>query len=256
MIDSHAHLYFDRFDEDRAEVIARARAAGIGAIINIGIDLATSQQAVALAAANAGFYAAVGLHPASKITDMEAELAGVERLAIAERGRVVAVGEIGLDYYWKDVSPGDQAPRLERQLDLATRLGLPVVFHCRDALEALLAALEARSSRPPGVFHCFSGGTHEAERALALGYHVSFAGNVTFPRSVELQAALGAVPLERLLLETDCPFLAPQPVRGRRNEPAFVQHTRDFIARTKGVPPEEVERATDAAARQLFRLPG
>jgi TatD DNase family protein len=168
----------------------------------------------------------------------------------------VAVGEIGLDYYWKDVAPEEQKPRLVKQLALARRVGLPVVFHCRDALEDLFRVLEAEPALPPGVFHCFSGGPAEARRALGLGFHVSFAGNVTYPKAVELQAALREVPLEKLLLETDCPFLAPQPARGKRNEPAFVRHTRDFIAGVKGVPPEEVERATDAAARALFGLVG
>ncbi|MBI4604182.1 MAG: TatD family hydrolase, partial [Planctomycetes bacterium] len=159
-------------------------------------------------------------------------------------------------YHWKDVSPEEQRPRLARQLDLARRLGLPVIFHCRKALEDLFGVLEAERELPPGVFHCFSGGPADARRALGLGFHLSFAGNVTFPKALDLQAALSEVPLERLLLETDCPYLAPQPVRGRRNEPAFVRHTRDFIARMKGVAPEEVERATDQAARGLFNIGG
>jgi TatD DNase family protein len=189
------------------------------------------------------------------VADLDGDLAALERLARENPGIVVAVGEIGLDYYWKDVAPEEQKPRLARQLDLARKLGLPVVFHCRDALADLLAALEAEPALPPGVFHCFSGGPGEAERALAMGFHVSFAGNVTYPKAKDLQEALRAVPVERLLLETDCPFLAPQPCRGRRNEPAFVRHTCEFLARAKGVAPAEMEAATDAAARRLFRIP-
>ncbi len=257
MIDSHAHLYFDKFDPDRDEVIARARDAGVSAILNIGIDVASSEQSIVLSRSHAGFYATVGLHPTSEVADLDRDLEKLERLARENTGRVVAVGEIGLDYHWKDVEPGEQKVRLVRQLDLARRLGLPVVFHCRDALEDLLRILESErdgQGLPPGVFHCFSGGPVEAERALALGFHVSFAGNVTYPKALELQASLRAVPVEKLLLETDCPFLAPQPCRGKRNEPAFVRHTRDFLARAKGVTPEEIESATDGTARRLFRL--
>jgi len=254
MIDSHAHLYFDRFDEDRDAVIARAREAGVSRIINIGIDVRTTEQSIDLARRHPGFHAAAGLHPASEVADPDGELVRLEELARANPGHVVAIGEIGLDYYWKDVPPAEQRTRLEKQLDFARRLGLPVIFHCRDALEDLLALLQAERTLPPGVFHCFSGGPAEAERALALGFHVSFAGNVTYPKAKDLQAALAVVPPDRLLLETDCPFLAPQPCRGKRNEPAFVRHTRDFIAQAKGLTPEDVERATDQTAVKLFRL--
>lgn len=254
MIDSHAHLYFERFDEDRDQVIARAREAGVSRLINIGIDVPTSEQSLALAREQKGFFAAAGLHPTSVIVDLVGDIARLEALARAHPEHVVAIGEIGLDYYWKEVAPADQRVKLDQQLDLARRLNLPVIFHCRDALDDLFAVLELERSLPPGVFHCFSGGPAEAERALGLGFHLSFAGNVTFPRANVLQAALAVVPLDKLLLETDCPFLAPQPCRGKRNEPAFVRHTRDFIASARGVSPEAVEAATDAAALRLFRL--
>jgi TatD DNase family protein len=255
VIDSHAHLYFDGFDPDRDEVIARARAAGVTAIINIGIDPESSEKAIDLARRHEGLFAAVGVHPTSRVPDEGAALERIESLARAHRGRAVAIGEIGLDYHWKDVPRDVQKERLLAQLALARRLELPVVFHCREALEDLLAIVEAEQERPPGVFHCFSGGPSEAERALRLGFHVSFAGNVTYPKATVLHEAARAVPLERLLLETDCPFLSPQPVRGKRNEPAHVRHTRDFLARLKGVGEREIEEATDAAARRLFGLP-
>lgn len=254
MIDSHAHLYFDRFDPDRNEVIARARDVGVSAVINIGIDVESSEKSVALAVANRDFFAAVGLHPTSKVADLDRDLVEIETLARENPGRVVAIGEIGLDYYWKDVSPEEQKPRLLRQLSLARTHALPVIFHCRDALGDLLAILEAEDDLPPGVFHCFSGGAREAERVLRLGFHVSFAGNVTYPKATVLQEALRFVPVEKLLLETDSPFLAPQPRRGKRNEPAFVRHTCDFIAGVKDVSPEELEGTTDATTRRLFRL--
>jgi TatD DNase family protein len=254
VIDSHAHLYFDGFDGDRDEVIARARAAGVAAIINIGIDPESSEKAVDLARRHEGLFAAAGVHPTSRVPDELAALERVESIARANQDRVVAIGEIGLDYYWKDVSHDVQKERLRAQLALARRLGLPVVFHCRDALEDLLGILEGEEDLPAGVFHCFSGGVPEADRALRLGFHVSFAGNVTYPKAVTLQEAALRVPLERLLLETDCPFLSPVPVRGKRNEPAHVAHTRDFLARLKGVPERQVEDSTDAAARKLFGL--
>jgi TatD DNase family protein len=255
VIDSHAHLYFDSFDPDRDDVIARARAAGVSAIINIGIDPDSSEKAVELARRHEGLFAAVGVHPTSRVPDEGGALERIESIARAGPGRAVAIGEIGLDYHWDHVPHAVQKERLRAQLGLARRLGLPVVFHCREALEDLLAIVEAEPDRPPGVFHCFSGGAPEAERALGLGYHVSFAGNVTYPKAASLQEAARRVPLERLLLETDCPFLSPVPVRGKRNEPAHVGHTRDFLARLKGVDPREVEEATDVAARRLFRLP-
>ncbi len=254
MIDSHAHLYYEKFDEDRDQVVLRAREAGVVRVINIGTDVATSEKSLELAKRYMGFYATVGLHPTTKVVDLLRDIALLETLAKANPDRVVGVGEIGLDYYWKDVAPAAQKESLAAQLDLARRLGLPVVYHCRDALEDLFAFLQQERIQPPGVFHCFSGGPSDAERALALGYHVSFAGNVTYPGAVNLQAALQVVPVEKLLLETDCPFLAPQPVRGKRNEPAHVGHTRDFIAKSKGIDPGELERITEATTVSLFGL--
>jgi TatD DNase family protein len=254
MIDSHAHLYFEAFEADRDAVISRARAAGVRAVINVGIDLPTSEEAAALALEEPSFFAAAGAHPSSRIADLDQELAGIAALARRHAGKVVAIGEIGLDYHWKEVAPEEQRPRLERQLELALELGLPVIFHCREALEELLELLEGRGARPPGVFHCFAGGPQEARRALALGYHVSFAGNVTYPKAIELQAAARAVPPDRLLLETDSPFLSPQPCRGKRNEPAFARHALEFLARLKEIPVEELERATTESAVRLFRL--
>ena len=255
MIDSHAHLYFDKFDDDRAEVIARARDAGVTEIINIGIDVPTSRQAVDLARQERGFYAAVGLHPTSDISDLEQDVASIRELASAESDSVVAIGEIGLDYYWDHVTPEDQRPRLLVQLALARELDLPVIFHCREALADLFEVLESAPQLPPGVFHCFSGTADDARRALNLGYHVSFAGNVTYPKAGGLREAAAAVPPARLLLETDAPFLAPQSRRGKRNEPAFVPFTRSVLAEIHGLADDELDRITDSATRTLFRLP-
>ena len=255
MIDTHAHLDDPRFDDDRPEVIARARQAGIHAIIDVGIDLERSRRAVALAKEWDEVYAAVGLHPASVVADPRAEIEAIEALAKESSEVVVAIGEIGLDFYWKEVDPQDQHARLEAQLDLALRLELPAIFHVRDALDETLRTLASRSRLPRGVFHCFSGGPRDLERVVELGFHASFCGNVTYPRSEDLREAARAIPLDRLLLETDCPYLAPQPARGKRNEPAFVAHTRDALAVLHGLDPAELEAITDRNSHELFRFP-
>ncbi len=254
IIDSHAHLYFDSFDSDRSETIARARAAGVVGVINIGIDVATSRQAIDLAREHGGFHAAVGIHPTTAVDDLDTELRRIIELT-HERG-VVAIGEIGLDDHWKEVPLADQYPKLEAQLDMALDRGLPIVVHCRDALDELLELLERRRTVPRGVFHCFGGGAPQAERALALGFHISFAGNVTYPKAEDLRAALAVVPVERLLLETDAPFLAPQARRGKRNEPAFVVHTCEFIAREKAIETDELAEIARETTETLFGLPG
>ena len=254
MIDSHAHLYFDRFDADRERVIERAVLAGVEQIINIGIDVPTSELAVAAARERPGLFAAVGIHPTSPIDDVTAVVEQVALLAEA-RDFVVAIGEIGLDYYWKDVPPEAQKAKLSAQLDLALTCQLPVIFHCREALDDLFAVLEGRAELPPGVFHCFSGGEAEASRALELGFHVSFAGNVTYPKAKALQAAARVVPSDRLLLETDAPFLAPQARRGKRNEPSYVAHTCAFLEELKGLDPGTLAPQTTATTRALFGLP-
>ncbi len=254
MIDSHSHLYFNKFDKDRAEVIQRSKEAGVTGMIMIGIDLETSVASMNLAAQDPNFYATVGLHPASHVPDPEKELQDVCQLARDKKEHFVAIGEIGLDYYWKDVTKEIQRERLHTQLDLADELELPVIYHVRDALHDHLALLEERDTNPQGVFHCFGGGPDEAKRALALGYHVSFAGNVTYPKATELQEAAKVVPPERLLLETDAPFMSPQPKRGKRNEPAFMVHTRDYLADLHGIDREEFGELCERTTRELFGL--
>jgi len=256
MIDSHAHLYLEEFDEDREAVIRRAREAGVKSIINIGIDLETTSQAIELAREHADFFASAGIHPQSPIDDLETALAGLRELILSHPEEVVAVGEIGLDYYWDTVPPEAQSGILQDQLDLAVELSLPVIFHCREAIGPLLKLLEARDKIPPGVFHCFEGGPAEAERGLALGFHISFAGNVTYKNAQRLQQAAAVVPLNRLLLETDSPYLPPHPHRGERNEPAYTALTRDFLAELLGIPPLEIDEAATVNTRRLFSLRG
>ncbi len=254
MIDSHAHLYLEEFDKDREAVIERARAAGIETIINIGIDVETSSQAIDMARRDDGFFASAGIHPQSPVAEPQTALAAIRELIETNPKETVAVGEIGLEYYWDTVPPEAQSAILQPQLDLALELGLPVIFHCREAISTLLELLEARDSVPPGVFHCFEGGPLEAERGLALGFHISFAGNVTYKNAGRLQQAAGTVPLDRLLLETDSPYLPPHPHRGKRNEPAYTTLTCDFLAELMNLSPREVDEATTENTRRLFRF--
>jgi len=255
VIDSHAHLFLAEFDGDREAVLERARAASVEAILNIGIDPATSRAAADLARGRPGLFASAGLHPSTPIAGVDRAIEEVREIAAAERGIVVAIGEIGLDYYWKDVPPEDQKDRLLRQLRIALALDLPVVLHCRDALPDLFGILEGLLRVPGGVFHCFAGDAGDVRRALALGFHVSFAGNVTYPKAEILRGAARAVPPDRLLLETDSPYLPPQGRRGKRNEPAFGILTRDALAALHGLAPEELASIAAANTRRLFRLP-
>ncbi len=254
MIDSHAHLTYESFDADRGAVIQRAREAGIHGIIDIGIDLDDCRAAVELARRHPGLFVAAGLHPTTPVEDLDGALAALRQIASGNRREVVAIGEIGLDFHWKEVPPEAQRPKLLLQLELARELQLPVIFHCREALSELLETLEARPALPPGVFHCFAGNPEEARRALDLGFHVSFCGNLTYPKAEALRKTAGAVPPEKILLETDSPFLPPQAKRGQRNEPAFVVYTRDQIARLHGLDPEEFGRLAEVTTRRLFSL--
>lgn len=257
-IDSHAHLYFDRFDEDRDQVINRAKEAGFTGVINIGIDVETSSKVIDLAKKYPGFcHAAVGLHPTHSNLDEEdlmQTLATLESFCIENKNEVVAFGEIGLDYYWKDVPPEIQDRAFRKQLELARKLDLPVVIHCRDAWSDTLEVISEAGHGLTGVFHCFGGKVEEARRALDLGWYLSFAGNVTYPKAEELREAAQVVPSDRLLLETDSPFLAPQQVRGKRNEPAFALHTAEILAKVRKEGLNQLIETTTANSRKLFRL--
>lgn len=256
LLDSHTHLSFPQFDADREAVIQRAREAGLVAIIEIGADLESSRAAVALAEAH-DFYAAIGIHPHDAETLTPAALAELRELA--RHSKVVAIGEIGLDYY-RDLSPRDAQRRaFEAQLALAAETGVPIVIHCREAWEDTLAVLRGFAAQAGGlrygVIHSYSGGLGRLEEVLALGFSIGLSGPVTFPKSERLRAVAAAVPLERLLVETDCPYLTPQPHRGERNEPAYVRYVVEEIARVRGLSVEEVARVTTANAWRLFGIP-
>jgi TatD DNase family protein len=256
LIDSHAHIDGEGFDADRDDVVARARAAGVRAILNVGTGdphAGNLERAVAVAEKYEGVYAAVGVHPHdARLYDQAAER---RLLEIVRRGPpVVAWGEIGLDYHY-DNSPREvQREVFAAQLRLARAQNLPVIIHSREADEdtALILRREWADAQVGGVMHCFGGGAALAEAALELGFMISFAGNVTFKKAENLREVAHTIPLGRLLVETDCPFLAPVPLRGRRNEPAFVVETARFLAELRGVGVEEFGRVTSENFERLF----
>jgi TatD DNase family protein len=260
LTDTHCHLDFEAFDLDREQVIQRARAAGLSHILNPGIDLDTSRQALRLAEQYAEVYVAVGVHPNSATCWDDTTYAALRSLA--EHPRVVAIGEIGLDYY-RDHAPRDlQRSVLRRQLVLAGETGLPVILHNRDASDDLLdilaewrSELETNNSplaTNPGVLHSFSGSLETARQALDLGFQIGITGPVTFKNAAGLQDVVKSIPTGRLLVETDAPFLTPHPLRGKRNEPAYVALTAEKIAVLHGLAAEELARITTANAGRLF----
>jgi TatD DNase family protein len=254
LFDTHAHLHDPAFDADRAAVIARARAAGVTGFLTIGTDEATSVAAVALAAAEPDVYAAVGIHPHDAGT---ASPAALERIAaLARAPRVVAIGEIGLDYY-RDLSPrAAQREALVAQLRVARAVGKPVLLHCREAHADLLDVCEAEGvAAVGGILHCFSGDLEVARRGQSLGLLISIAGPVTYPSARRLAEVVRALPLDRLVVETDCPYLPPQPWRGQRNEPAYLPTTAARVAELLGLPIATVAAATSANAARLLALP-
>jgi TatD DNase family protein len=250
LVDSHAHLHFGQFDDDREKVIERARKAGVVTIVDVGTSLASSRASVALAERYGFVHATVGVHPHDAKTVTPPVLD--ELRSLAQRRKVVAIGEIGLDYY-RDLSPRPVQRRvLSEQLALAAELGLPVVIHSRDAHDDVLAAL--REWKGTGVLHSYSAGAQLLEEVLALGFSIGISGPVTFPKADALRAVAAAVPMERLLVETDCPYLTPKPYRGRRNEPAYVQYVAEAVALAREASPVDVAQATTDNARRLFGI--
>lgn len=260
LTDTHCHLDFDQFDPDRDKVIQRARDAGLTRILVPGIDLASSRAAVALAEQEDIVYAAVGVHPNSGTT-----WNGTTRQSLADLAdhpKVAAVGEIGLDYY-RDWTPQPLQRKIFReQLELAAELGLPVVIHDRDAHQPVFAALvewqeelvdeDLPLAEKPGVLHSYSGNINDAEAVLDAGYYLGITGPVTFKKAYEMQEVAQSAPEDRLLIETDGPYLTPHPFRGKRNEPAYVRHVAEKIASLRGMSVEEVGAFTSRNAKNLF----
>ena len=249
MIDTHAHL--DAF-EDSDKVLARARAAGVGRVVTVATSVSSAREALELCEREEGVFAALGVHP------HEAGNAGAEEIAalreLLRHPKAIAVGETGLDFY-RDLAPRDrQADVFGAQRGLAAELGMPIVVHTRAADDDTVAALRELPGDVRVVLHCFSSAAL-LEPALEYGWYVSFAGNVTYPKARELRWAAARVPADRLLAETDSPYLAPQPVRGQRNEPAHVVHTVATLADVRGNEPVALGERIEANAAQLFALP-
>lgn len=255
MIDTHAHLDYPQYDGDRREVLSRAWDSGLTAIITVGTDDDASRRAVSLAESNPRIYAAVGLHPheAGKVNDRI--MAALEELA--RRPRVVAVGETGLDYHHPTPPSAAQEDVFRKHIHLARDAGLPLIIHSRDAHDEVMSMLRLEGGREiGGVMHCFAGDREAAEEALELGFHISFSGILTFKNAVTTKEVARHVPSDRLLVETDCPFLSPHPFRGQRNEPARVSLVVRELARLKELSVEEMAVTTTANARRLFSLNG
>jgi TatD DNase family protein len=256
IIDSHAHLEFPQFDEDRAAMLDRAQAVGVKSILAIGSGTGTNHldAAIPFAEQHDWVYATVGIHPHDVNDVTEETFAQLETLA--KHPRVIAWGEMGLDYHYDHVAPDLQKRVFRRQLDQAKAAKLPIIIHCRDAWPDCLEIMEQdwASSGLGGIFHCFSGTLEEARRGLDMGFLISFAGNVTYPKAQAIRDAAAGVPLDLMLTETDSPFLPPQGRRGKRNEPAFVVEVAKALANVRNLAAEEVAAITAANFRRFFRL--
>lgn len=251
-IDTHAHLYDERYNDDRAEMIARAAEAGVTQIISMGDTMAASAQVVADAERYPTLYAAVGIHPESACVLTDAERA--QLLAWAQHPKVVAIGEIGLDYYWEK-DPQVRAVQRELfvvQLNLARAAGLPVCIHDREAHGDTLALLKAEGQGLTGVLHCYSGSLEMAHELWKMGYYIGIDGPLTYKNAAKLPDIVREAPQDKLLIETDSPYLAPVPKRGKRNEPAYVTFVAAKIAELRGESVEEVARYTTENARRLY----
>jgi len=252
-IDSHAHLEMAEFDSDRDAVIARAAAAGLTAIVTVGTTIPDCIKALEIAHLHPMVYAAVGIHP-HEVKGIDDGTYDTLR-ELARQAKVVALGEIGLDFFY-DHSPREvQIRRFEEQVELALELDLPVIIHDREAHGETLQILQRHRGSLRGVVHCFSGDAAMARECLEMGFYLSVAGPVTYRKADQLRAVVREIPVDRLLVETDCPYLAPQPFRGKRNEPAYVVETARRVAEVKGVEPRDLERQTEENARRLFGLP-
>lgn len=249
-IDTHAHLNFDQFDQDLDDVIKRAEEAKVTKIITIGIDFKTSKRAVELAKIYDGLYASVGFHP-HEVKNIKKEDYDLLK-ELAQGSKVVGIGETGLDYF-KEYSPKKlQQEHFGLQVSLAQELDLPVIIHSRNSYEDIIAIIK-EVGYFNGVFHCFSGNKTFAKKCLDLGFLISFTGVITFPNAEDIREIVRYVPIDRLLIETDCPFMTPVPFRGKRNEPAYLYHIAVKIAEIKKIELKEVAHWTLKNAREVFR---
>lgn len=260
LVDTHCHLNFDTYDEDRDEVVHRASENNVTRIIIPAVDVATANQALELSQHYSGVFAAVGVHPNSTSEFTHTLLKQIEELSY--KPKVVAIGEIGLDYHWDKSPKMKQHESFEMQLELAAQRELPVIIHNRDADEDVLDILEqwvkdlpASLQSRPGVLHSFSAPKEIADRALSIGFYLGFTGPITFKKAEDLRRVARNIPLDRLLVETDAPFLTPHPHRGKRNSPAYVPFIADKLAALHNMTFEEMSKITTENAVRLFNLP-
>ncbi len=254
LVDSHCHLDFTDFAPELDAVVARARAAGVGHMVSICTHVRRFEQVLAVAERFPDVTCSVGTHPHYASDEAEKTVTVEEIVAAAAHPRVVAIGEAGLDYFYQKSSAGDQASGFRNHIEAARITGLPLVIHAREADEDTAAILREEMGKGAfkAVLHCYTGGLALAMTGVDLGLYVSFSGIVTFPKSDALREVAAAVPLDRVLIETDAPFLAPAPHRGKRNEPCFVRHTANALAKVKGVSEDEIAKATTGNFFRLF----
>ncbi|MGM0867851.1 MAG: TatD family hydrolase [Bacillota bacterium] len=253
LFDTHVHLNDEQFDEDLEEVISRAREAGVEKMVVVGFDRPTINRAMELIEQYEFLYASIGWHPVDAIDMKDEDLAWIEELS--NHPKVVAIGEMGLDYHW-DKSPKDvQKEVFRKQIHLAKKVKLPIIIHNRDATQDIVDILrEEGAEEVGGIMHCFSGSPEIAQECVDMNFYISLGGPVTFKNAKKPKEVAKEIPLEKLLIETDCPYLAPHPNRGKRNEPAYVKLVAEQIAELKEVSLEEVENITTENAKKLFNI--
>ncbi|MEJ2542539.1 MAG: TatD family hydrolase [Calditrichaceae bacterium] len=251
-VDTHTHLDFDTYNEDREKVIQRAIENQVMAIITIGTDLETSKQAILIAEKYASIYASVGIHPSDCVNVKDKDFEFIRELASHEK--VIAIGEVGLDYYHMHAEKDIQHDAFRKQIQIARDLNLPLIIHNRDSHEDMLKILDEQNVKDiGGVMHSFTGDNNFLDKIISMNMHVSFTGNITFKKSTSDELVKKA-PIENMLLETDCPFLTPVPLRGKRNEPGFIVHTAKKIAEIKEIELELLGRITTENAENLFKI--
>ena len=253
IFDTHAHYDDERFDEDRDALLRSMKEAGIGNIVNIGANMASSQRSLDLAAEYDFMYAAVGVHP-SDCAELDDEK--IEKLKeMSSFPKCVAIGEIGLDYYWPEPEHDLQKKWFKRQIALAREVELPIIVHSRDAAADTVDILKSENAGElGGVVHCFSYSKEVAEECVKMGFYIGIGGVLTFKNGRKMKEVAKAIPMERIILETDCPYLAPEPFRGKRNSSLYLPYVVGAMAQIKGISEEEVISITEANAREMYRL--
>lgn len=253
LFDTHAHLNAEQFDTDLEEVIARAKAEKVERIVVVGFDKPTITRAMELIEEYHFIYAAIGWHPVDAIDMTEEDLSWIKELSSHEK--VVAIGEMGLDYHWDKSPKGVQKEVFRKQIALAKEVNLPIIIHNRDATEDVVTILkEEGAEEVGGIMHCFTGSAEVARQCMDMNFYISFGGPVTFKNAKKPKEVAKEIPNDRLLIETDCPFLTPHPFRGKRNEPSYVKYVAEQLAELKGLTYEEIASITTENAKRLFRM--